>query len=398
MTRITAWTLGLVSITAATSGCLAPQPEKEESPAITGQARQEVLLSKQSISLSTGIQMAYLELGDPCGEPVIFLHGYTDTARSFQPTAAALAGLSSDYHIFVLDQRGHGDSSMPPAASCAAAPEECFEPADMADDVVAFMDAKGISEAAIVGHSMGSFVAQEVGLSYPERASRLVLIGTAASAVGNIVLQDFILAEPVEGSWKAGFEAQNLTFPDDVYNLTAIDANAGALDWMSVNWVVDPAADPAFLADILPETAATKMGTWIGAARALLQTDNTARLQGLTVPSLVLWATQDAVFYESDQDALLASLDVAATQCKSGYYFKQYGKRPLSELGIQTDDIGHNTQWAAPEEVALDIDSFLDKGKPTKDWYHSSSNDPQQIVTKKGKAPIVRGKQKHNCH
>lgn len=395
MRRTTVWVSGLLML--AASGCATPDGGSAEPPDLAV-SRQEIAIPKQTVALSTGIQMAYVEMGNPAGEPVIFLHGYTDTARSFHPTASALADLSSDHHIFVLDQRGHGASSMPPAATCASAPETCFEPLDMAEDVVAFMDAKGICKAAIVGHSMGSFVAQELGLSFPDRVDSLVLIGTSWGVTGNVVLQDFILSEPVEGSWKAGFEGQGYTFPDDVYNLSPLDANAGALAWMEVNWVVDPAADPAYLAEILPETAATKMGTWIGVARALLQYDNTERLKGLTVPSLTLWATQDGFFYDTDQAILRASLGVAAATCKSGYHWKQYGKRPLSELGIQIDDLGHNTQWGAPDEVAADVDSFLDKGKPTKDWYYSANGDPQQIVTKKNKAPIFSAKQKKNCH
>lgn len=346
-----------------------------------------------TITLSTGIDMAYRELGDPDGDVVIFLHGYTDTSRSFLPTALAFHQLDDDYHLYVLDQRGHGGSSMPPAVDCAAAPAPCFEPADMADDVIAFMDAKGIARASIVGHSMGSFVAQELGLSHPQRVDKLVLIGTAASVVGNVVLQDYILAEPVEGSWKAGFEAQGLQFPEDVYELDPLDANADAQAWIEGAWVVDPAADPDFLASIVPETAATRMGTWIGVARALLQTDNSQRLQDLSVPTLILWATQDGFFYDDpDQQALRAALDVAVDACKLEYWFKQYGKRPLGSDGVQVDDIGHNTQWATPQEVARDLKAYLGTGKPTTDWYYSADGDPQHIVTQKKAAPLIHGK------
>lgn len=388
---VLAW--GLIGFSAVLAGCEAP--ESTEPVAETQQAC--AVFSKKTLALSTGISMAYLEMGDPHGEPVIFLHGYTDTARSFYPTVTALSASNHDLHIFVLDQRGHGASSMPPAAACAAAPEQCFRPVDMANDAIAFMNAKGIGKASIVGHSMGSFVAQELGLSHPDRVESLVLIGTGASLVGNVVLQDYIVAEPVEGSWKAGFQAQGYSFPAGVYNLTPLQANADALTWISTAWVVDPAADPDFLADIVPETANTKMGAWIGAARALLATDNTVRLRSLSVPTLILWATQDAIFYESDQQALRAALDVAAAQCKLEYSFKQYGKRPLAADGVQIDDIGHNTQWAAPDEVARDVERFVTHGKPTKDWYYSADGNPQQIVTKHGKAPIITNPKAKHC-
>ncbi len=385
----------LVGLVAAASGCNGPDVTGAEEE--TGAASEAVTLAKKTVSLSTGIQMAYLEMGDPCGDPVIFLHGYTDTSRSFYPTVSALTALNHHLHIFVLDQRGHGASSMPPEATCAAAPESCFAPANLAGDVVAFMNAKGIAHASVVGHSMGSFVAQEVALTHPNRVDSVVLIGTGAKLTGNVVLQQYILDEPVEGSWKAGFLGQGYTYPAGVYNLTPLDANADALTWISTAWVVDPAADPAFLADILPETAGTRMGTWIGAARALLTTDNTQRLKHLEVPALVLWATEDGIFYDTDQQELLGSLDVAVSHCKTEYYFKQYGKRPLSPDGLQLDDIGHNTQWGAPEEVAKDVNSYLRHGRPTKDWYYSADGDPTQIVTKKNAAPIVHGAPPKHC-
>ncbi|MFO0593143.1 MAG: alpha/beta hydrolase [Polyangiaceae bacterium] len=371
----------------AMSGCEAKEaPEDGED---VGSSQEAVTLSKKKITLSTGIQMAYLEMGDPAGAPVIFLHGYTDTSRSFYPTIQALLGLNSHLHIYALDQRGHGASSMPSAASCAASPGDCFRPSDLAGDVVAFMNAKGIGKATIVGHSMGSFVAQEMGLAHACRVESVVLIGTGAKLAGNVVLNDYILAEPVEGSWKAGFEAQGYAFPSGVYNLSPMDANADAGAWIGGAWVVDPAASPAFLADILPETEATKMGTWVGAAHGLLDTDNRERLKGFSVPALVLWASEDAIFYDTDEQELRDSLDVAVSYCKTEYYFKQYGKRPLSPDGLQLDDIGHNTQWGAPNEVARDLSSWLRHGRPTKDWYYSADGDPQTIVTEKNAAPII---------
>ena len=386
----------MVGLVASASGCASPGTT--ETTEDVGSAREAVVaLPKKTISLSTGIQMAYLEMGDPQGDPVIFLHGYTDTSRSFYPTVTALAAMNHHLRIFVLDQRGHGASSMPPAAACAAAPGGCFEPADLASDVLAFMDAKGLCHADIVGHSMGSFIAQEVALTHPEKVNSLVLIGAAAKLAGNIVLQDFILTEPVLGSWKNGFLAQGYSFPTDVYDLTPLDANADAISWISQAWVVDPAADPAFIADILPETANTRMGTWIGAAQALLTTDNTQRLKHLEVPALVLWATEDGIFYETDQQELRASLDVAVSHCKTEYYFKQYGKRPLSPDGLQLDDLGHNLQWGAPNEVAKDVNSYLRHGRPTKDWYYSADGDPQQIVTQKNAAPIIHPKPPKHC-
>src|SRR5215216_797283 len=102
--------------------------------------------------LPTDVALHYAERGDREGEAIIFLHGYSDSWHSF---SRVLPLLSPEYHAFALTQRGHGDSDKP---------ECCYTLDDYAADVDAFMDALGIEEATVVGHSGGSFMAQRVAL------------------------------------------------------------------------------------------------------------------------------------------------------------------------------------------------------------------------------------------
>jgi pimeloyl-ACP methyl ester carboxylesterase len=107
-----------------------------------------------------------------------------------------------------------------------------------------------------------------------------------------------------------------------------------------------------------------KLGTWIGATKALLATDNTDRLKKLTVSTLVIWGVQDNIFLnDPDQTAIKNVLRQAASR-QAPMFWKQYGSRPLPASGMQEDDIGHNVQWGAPEEVAGDIESFMRDGRP----------------------------------
>src|ERR671914_1159199 len=120
--------------------------------------------------LETGLRLYYAEQGDPTGEAIIFLHGYSDSWFSY---SQVLPLLSPEYHAFALTQRGHGDSDKP---------ECCYTPDDFAADVDAFMDAVGIEEATLVGASTGALFAQRAVLSYPRRVGRLVLIGAQTPA------------------------------------------------------------------------------------------------------------------------------------------------------------------------------------------------------------------------
>jgi len=129
--------------------------------------------------LTTGLRLHYAEQGDREEEAIIFLHAYADSWFSY---GRVLPLLSPAYHAFALDQRGHGDSDKP---------ECCYAADDYAADVDAFMEAVGIDEATLVGDSSGGLIAQRVALDYPHRVSRLVLIGSPTTLVGNEAVMEW---------------------------------------------------------------------------------------------------------------------------------------------------------------------------------------------------------------
>lgn len=341
--------------------------------------------------LSTGIDMAYLEVGPADGKPVLLIHGLTDNIRSWVLSMDALHKLDPKLRIIAVDLRGHGHSSMPDAKTCAPAPEACYRMADLAGDVIAFMKAKGIAKADLAGHSMGSFVVQEIALTHPEMVGHAILNATGAKSVGNAALGDFVLKQTIEVTWKTALEAKGKAYPADVYALTPTDADPKALEWVAANWVVDPAADPAYLKPYVPETTAVKLGTWIGATKGLLAQDNSKRLEGLSVPALVMWATQDSIYLAKDQDEIKAALKAAAAKSGITFYWKEYGKLPLPASGAQESDVGHNIQWSAAETVAKDIEAFITTGAPTSDLVHSdAAPNISTLVIEPGKAVVEK--------
>ena len=122
---------------------------------------------KRHVRLPNGIDMAYVELGNPRGRPVLLLHGYTDTSRVWTIVAPYL----TDYRLLIPDQRGHGASSAP---AC------CYSLSAFADDARLFLDALGVERVSIVGSSLGSMVAQVFAAEYPGRVDRIVLAGSTA--------------------------------------------------------------------------------------------------------------------------------------------------------------------------------------------------------------------------
>ena len=86
---------------------------------------------KKFASLSTGVRIEYVEQGKADGVPVIFLHGVTDSWRSFE---RVLPLSPPGIHAFALSQRAHGDTSRPTSG---------YRFAGMSADLLAFLDAMG---------------------------------------------------------------------------------------------------------------------------------------------------------------------------------------------------------------------------------------------------------------
>ncbi len=83
----------------------------------------------KSVELVNQVRLCYAEQGDSSGVPIVFLHGATDSWRSFE---RVLPHLPESIRAFAVTQRGHGDSSRPATGYC---------PRDFAADLAGFMDA-----------------------------------------------------------------------------------------------------------------------------------------------------------------------------------------------------------------------------------------------------------------
>jgi len=365
------------------AACLSPVT----SPAAAGHAQGVVPScagpSECTIALSTGITMAYREVGPPDGPAVILLHGFPDTGHAWDRVLPVLTQELPGYHIVIPDLRGLGDTSLPADPGCPADPAGCFQFIDMARDIIAFMDARGIDRASVVGHSVGTLVAQELGLNYPDRVNRLVLISTAATGQEPLVLS--VRDQVLDGWWRPTFQAAGYAWPDDVYPLNPSVA-VGGYDGFVRALLASAVTPQTFVDQMVTADEPTRLGAWIGIIDAITQVDNVARLGNLTVPTLVLYGIQDDVFTPADEQALIGALHANGDGC-SNFWWKQYGAVPRPASGDQTD-IGHNIIWEAPAGAAADIASFLQVGHPNRTLYRTDPADPTQIVAEPGHAIV----------
>ncbi len=255
------------------------------------------------VRLPTGVVLACASSGDPGGVPVLLLHAWGESRRSFDRLVAALP---DSVPVLTVDQRGHGDADTPRDAG--------FALADFAGDVTALLDASGIASAVLVGSSSGGYVAQQVAASAPDRVRGLVLLGAPRTLQGRSALADEleVLTDPVDPAWVRD-------------SLAWFPRIASVPQW----YVEDRVRDGVRL------TARAWRQTFAGLVEAEPPTDHTT----ITCPTLVVWGEQDRLLTRDEQDALVAAI-------------------PRSRL-IVYPDTGHLVLWERPDRVAADLTRFL---------------------------------------
>ncbi|MCC5860558.1 MAG: alpha/beta fold hydrolase [Gammaproteobacteria bacterium] len=97
------------------------------------------------------------------GEPLLLIAGLGGRGVFWN---AQLPALASRFQVITHDHRGTGKSSLSPIVYSAE---------QMAEDVIALMDALEIERAHVVGHSTGGAIGQFLALRHPERVNRLVM-------------------------------------------------------------------------------------------------------------------------------------------------------------------------------------------------------------------------------
>ncbi len=127
---------------------------------------------------SDGIQIAYRDEGD--GDPILLIHGFASNHQINWVGPGWFETLTgAGYRVIALDNRGHGQS------------EKLYDPAYypsrlMAGDARRLLDHLDISQAVIMGYSMGARISAFLSMDAPERVSKLVFGGLGINMVRGI--------------------------------------------------------------------------------------------------------------------------------------------------------------------------------------------------------------------
>ena len=255
------------------------------------------------VGLATGVSVPYVSAGPAAATPVVLLHAWGESWRSFDRLLPLLPGT---IHAVAMDLRGHGGADKPAAG---------YSLTEVAADVTAFMDATGVPSAVLLGSSSGGYVAQQVAITSPRRVTGLVLVGSPRSLQGRPSFADEVeqLTDPVDASWVRKFLAWFPRFHQ-------------VPPWYIDARVHDGAGMPAY---VWRETLA-------GLVSARPPTD----VATITAPTLIVWGARDELLTCEHQQALAAAI-------------------PASRLLVY-QDTGHLVLWEQPCRLAADLTAFVD--------------------------------------
>jgi 3-oxoadipate enol-lactonase len=250
----------------------------------------------------TGTELNYERSGS--GEPLLLIQGMSANHLAWGRPFASL--LERDFEVIAFDNRGMGLSS--PAT-------EAFSIAEMAADTAGLLDALEIESAHVLGISMGGMIAQELALAHPGKLRSLTL-----------------------GCTYCGGEGSQLMDPSDFRGLVEAMGSGDARKIFRAMY--DLNLSPGFRAEESHFAEFTTMASALAAPRetiglqmqAILAHDTSARLPGISTPTMVIHGTVDRVLGYPN-GPLIAGLIPGAQ--------------------LETfEDVGHMFWWEQPERTA----------------------------------------------
>ncbi|HEX8579375.1 MAG TPA: alpha/beta hydrolase [Allosphingosinicella sp.] len=123
-------------------------------------------LRYERIALSTGVTLNVALAGPEDGEPIILLHGFPESHRTWRNQIDHLA---ADYRVIAPDQRGFAGSDKPQDV-------EDYHTDKIVADIVALADALDVKHFTLAGHDWGGAVAWTAALTHPLRVKRLIIV------------------------------------------------------------------------------------------------------------------------------------------------------------------------------------------------------------------------------
>ncbi len=138
-------------------------PNQTNSNTVNSANMQNIPLKKVHVG---DIDVAYKMFGK--GDPIILFNGASDNMDAWDPSL--LKGLASNHTVIVFDQRGIANTT---------AGSRPYTYQQLANDTAGLLDALKIPKADVMGYSLGTYLAQQLTLMYPNKVNSLILAGSS---------------------------------------------------------------------------------------------------------------------------------------------------------------------------------------------------------------------------
>jgi pimeloyl-ACP methyl ester carboxylesterase len=257
----------------------------------------------------------YVEIGD--GPPVLFVHGLGGSWRNWLEN---LAPFARNHRVVAIDLPGFGTSPMPAEPLTISA---------MGDFVLAVADRLDLGpDTALVGHSMGGFIATESVIESPERFSRLVLVAAAG------------ISFATQGDTRRSVtRAMTRVILPLLANRMDRGMSRRRLRAASFSGVI---AHPT----LIRRELLWELGSYAMTAPGMLEAgyhlggyDSRERLPGIEIPTLVIWGRKDRL-----------------VPVKAAYSYAE--RIPNARLSI-IGDTGHMVQMERPARFNREVEEFI---------------------------------------
>ena len=291
--------------------------------------------SCQRIPLATGVTLNVAMAGPEDGEPILFLHGFPESHRTWRHQ---LAGLADLYRVYAPDQRGFAASDKPEGV-------ENYETDRIVADLMALADSLSLDRFTLAGHDWGGAVAWMAALTHPARVKRLIIV----NAPHPLIFQRSLIENPAQreasqyirffrspaaeaaivAMGPEGFLDRVLLNHADGTKLTAEDRQSYVDDW----------SRPGVITTMLNWYRASKIVVPEPGEDAAAPLWTHAPFPKLRMPVLVVWGLKDGALLPVQLDGL---------------------NEQIEELRLVTSpSAGHFITWEEPGTVTAAIRDFM---------------------------------------
>jgi pimeloyl-ACP methyl ester carboxylesterase len=293
------------------------------------------MTEQRLVKLSTGVTLNVALAGDRARPPVILLHGFPESHRTWREIAPRL---QDKFFLLMPDQRGFAGSDLPQDV-------EDYKTDLLVDDIFALADALAIERFALVGHDWGGAIAWGAALRNDPRLTRLAIV----NAPHPVIFQKSLIEDEEQRAASQyinvfrvpGFEKMVEAKGFDWFFDTSFARHVDTLQ-------ISEEERRQYVADWSQPGAFNAMLNWYRGSKVIVPPPSvTVPLPDLLlrafpkikIPTLVIWGMQDKALLPLQLCGLEELVDDLAIE--------------------RLPDAGHFAPWEAGEEVAALLETFL---------------------------------------